>query len=225
MHAQKLEIEHLERRVEARTLLELSGGTGGVELRFRVDELDGIYLAPGLGEFESLGDALAEIAGTTLSLGGVLDRVTLTDLDLAALVMVSDCIAPAAEKHFLVTTGRHRPMCQEDDDIYDDDIYDNDIYDDEDVRFDAVHANRLAGAWDQVLVMRKFELDGGVDLVPAVPDAWPGFVRHTETITSVGDVFLLMEPDDPSMVTAVVGRFADAETGLRAADALGGRSA
>lgn len=215
MHAQKLEIEHLERRAEARTLLELSGGAEGVELQFRILELDGIYLAPGLGEFQTLGAALTEIASTTLSLGGVLHRATLTGLDLAGLVTVSECVAPAAERHFPVTTGRHRPMCRDDDDIYD-----NDIYDDEDVRFDAVHANRLAGAWDQVLVMRKFELDGGVDLVPAVPDAWPGFVRHTETITSVGDVYLLMEPDDPSMVAAVVGRFADPETGLRAAAAL-----
>lgn len=94
----------------------------------------------------------------------------------------------------------------------------NDIYDDD---YDTGHWD---GSHDQftssagTLIARRSSLDDTAVLMPALPEAWPSFIRHSDTVVSVGRLFLI--PDRTGEGWELAGRFDDPVEGKAEAEQM-----
>ena len=69
-----------------------------------------------------------------------------------------------------------------------------------------------------VLIVRRTSVNDKAVLFPAVPEAWRSFVRHTDSIVSVGRQFLI--PDKTGQGWEPIGYFNDQAQGIAAADQI-----
>ncbi|MDG1266720.1 MAG: hypothetical protein P8O03_10405 [Ilumatobacter sp.] len=69
-----------------------------------------------------------------------------------------------------------------------------------------------------VLIVRRTSVNDKAVLFPAVPEAWRSFVRHTDSIVSVGRQFLI--PDKTGQGWEPIGYFNDQAQGIATADQI-----
>ena len=79
-------------------------------------------------------------------------------------------------------------------------------------------SNDLYSWFPGVLIVRRTSVNNKAVLFPAVPEAWPSFVRHTDSIVSVGRQFLI--PDKTGQGWEPIGYFNDQTQGIATADQI-----
>jgi hypothetical protein len=204
--------------------LDLHVDVGGSPVRFWIAVSEPTYWAveiddaerSELGESDSLEACLASVAERVSHIGGTIREASCKRIGPEQFLAASDGVARLCDwlVHIRVERGeRQRPSemqhaaANELDDIYDDDGID---------RSEATHEKFPPGA--RLLVARRFSVDDHAMLAPALPEAWPSFIRHSDPVVSVGDLFLVRDVTGEGWEP--VGRFDDPARGVAAAEQL-----
>ncbi len=172
-----------------------------------------------LGESDSLDQCLALVAERVLQIGGTIRDVTCKQIGPEEWLAASDGIAQLCDRTVSIKleqvdhsprTGMRSVAIDHSDDIYDEGDWDD--------RGDWNRHNTWLTSGTRLLVARRSTVDNTAVLMPALPEAWPEFVRHSDSVVSVGRLFLV--PDVTGEGWEPVGRFDDSDAGVVAAEQL-----